>query len=146
MLTVPINQDITEYKPKYLTGLTIRTIACLGGALASSVAVALFLVTVLGVPSDAAMSLFWVPAIPCALIGFVTPHGMPFERWLPLWWRHKTARHRICYASSDALARQERDIAKAKRKEGIYERKAARSYARLAKCRGYELWSPGGEL
>lgn len=139
VLTIPINQDVTKYKPKFVFGLTLRTLACIVAALGSSVAIAAVLYFVLHVPADAAMTLFWVPAIPCALVGFVTPHGMPFEKWFPLWLRQRTAEHVVLF-SSPAADRSKPHAAPARLG------RANKKYLKLASRKGAELWSPGGEL
>lgn len=147
MLTVRVDQDLAEYKPKVYMGLTMRTIACIGAGLASSVAIAVFLTFVVGVPSTMALVFFWVPAIPATLVGFITPHGMRFEEWLPLYVRHASGAHRICYESPHAAAGMKEPAGgRGDRKESRYARKRWRAFAKLAGRKGYELWSPGGEL
>lgn len=142
MLTVHINQDITEYRPKVAFGLSLRTIASIGAALGCSVAIAALLIGGLGVPSAQVIPLFWVPAAPCALIGFVTPHGMDFEVFLPLWIRHRYGRHRLTYESPDRDPRRAR-VEDGRRRNATKEDKV---YLKLGASRGVELWSPGGDL
>lgn len=142
MLTVTINSDITEYRPKVAFGLTLRTIGCIAAALGCSIAIGALLVGAFGVAPAAVVPLFWVPAAPCALVGFVTPHGMPFERFAPLWLRHRYGRHRLSYASPDANPRLERLDERRRHRADREER----IYRKLAGSKGVELWSPGGEL
>ena len=79
MIEVKIPNNIAEYKPKFMLGLSGRRFTCL---LLTAVAILLdfkFLKPVIG---DFAVVLAAVPAFIATLFGWVEPYGMPFENYL----------------------------------------------------------------
>lgn len=145
MLTVPIRKDFTEYKPKVAFGLSMRTALCIVGALIVAVAMGVVLVGIVHLDPGVIAPLFWVPAMPLAAVGFVTPHGMAFEEFLPLWWRHRYGTHRIAYANPDAIAARDHLEERGRRAHDRKSR-ARKAYRKLERTGASELWSPGGEL
>lgn len=149
MLTVQVHKDVTEYQPKIVGGFTGRTLACLGGAMAGAAAVGCLCALVLHIDVDMAMPLIWIGAAPACLLGFYTPHGMKFEKFLPLWWAHAHGKTLILYktpshrAEGAAAARSRAEAAR----EGL-ERDANEAFGKLRRKRGcaLEVWSPGGSL
>lgn len=144
MLSVPIHKDFTEYRPKLIGGATTRTVVCMGAAVACSLAAVGIVVGVLHMDVDAASPFIWAAAAPAAAFGFVQPHGMKFEEFLPLYFAHNYRNQLIYYKSP--LYRGEAGYARKKRKEhDDAVRKETRNayYARLRREPGIEIWSCG---
>lgn len=147
MLTVQVHKDFTEYKPKLFGGLSTRSIVCLGVAGACSAAFGAFCILVLGIDPGSLSFLIWFAAIPAALIGFYRPHGMDFEKFVPLWWRHEFDEKPVLYVSAS-----HRGEARTAREEAATARRASAQAARVKKLdaalkrRGAESWEPGGQL
>lgn len=147
MLSVPVHKDVSEYKPKWFGGLTLRTLAALGGAIGFSVAVCSYAVLVLGVPLDSVTWLCYVAGVPAALFGFWSPCGMPFEKFAPMWLEFRLRDQTLLYRSPSfkaPMADIRRDAAAAA--EARLERDANRRWERLSKRNSIEFWSPGGKL
>lgn len=147
MLTVPIHKDVSEYKPKIIGGLTTRTLLCLSAAALSAAGFGCICTFVLKIDINSVMNLVWFAAAPAAAIGFYRPHGMDFEKFVPLWWAHTYGKQLILYESGmhrGELAKIEREE-KAARAEVIKESRNPH-YERLRKKPGLELWTPGGQL
>lgn len=88
MLSVSVHKDITEYTEKVAGKLSARTLACVAGGLATSVAAAAALNLALGVqPSDATLPVA-ACSMPFWLAGFWRPHGLKAEEFLRLWLAH----------------------------------------------------------
>ena len=73
--------------------------------------------------------------MPFWALGFAKIEGMPFERWLPLMWRHWTAGNRMTYANRGRFVMA--GLADARRTN------VTKVYRRLSRRRGIELWEPG---
>ena len=83
-LHIPIQKDIGEYEQKLFGDMSIRTCVCLAGGFATAVLVALASWLWLAIdPSDMTFPIM-LATLPFWLAGFWKPHGMPFERFLPL--------------------------------------------------------------
>lgn len=146
MLSVTIHKDVTEYKPKVIGGLTMRSMVCLGGALAMAVAFGLVCTLVLKIDVDSVMYLVWIAATPLALVGFWTPHGLPFEKFAALWLAHEMNDQLLLYRSGSnraearllsATGRTRMQVEALSRSTGAFDK--------LRKARGAEVWRPGGE-
>ena len=147
MLTVTIHKDVTEYKPKVIGGLSMRTLVCLGAAIGFAVAFGLLCTLVLKIDVDSVMYIVWIAAAPPALLGFYQPHGLPFEKFAALWAAHNARPQLLLYRSAAhraemaAIARRERDAARAAALDD-----SPACFKKLASRRGAEIWSPGGVL
>lgn len=144
MLSVNIHKDFTEYKPKVIGGLSMRTLVCVGVALGFSVLVGVTCTFILHVDIMQANWILWLAAVPPCLFGFYTPHGMPFEKFAPLWWAHEMEEKPIFYVPP--TGRGEAKLAAKVKKEVEHEaRKASRNrgYERLAKRGNIERWNFG---
>ncbi|MBR3384240.1 MAG: PrgI family protein [Atopobiaceae bacterium] len=135
MLSTDIHQDLTKYEGKVFAGLSRRTLACASLAIAASVAVGAGSWLLLGVPFDYVAPLAMMASMPFWALGFAKIEGMPFERWLPLMWRHWTAGNRMTYANRGRFAMG--GLADSRRTN------VTKVYRRLSRRRGIELWEPG---
>lgn len=138
MLSVTVHKDINEYKPKVFMGLSLRMIISIGGAIGAALIIGLYATFVLGVNVDDALMLIYIICVPFWCIGFVRPRGMPFERFFPLWLRHRFGTSRIFYLSSPmkvlAAERAQRNKPNSK--------KTKDPYVQLRRTGGLERWAP----
>jgi hypothetical protein len=103
-LSVAVHKDIAEYREKVVGKLSLRTLLCVAGGLATSVAVAALCYRALGVlPADASLPVM-AASIPFWLAGFWRPYGMEAERFIPLLVEHVAGDGLVLYVSSDRLA------------------------------------------
>lgn len=79
MISVEIPNDVVEYKPKFMLGLTGRQVASL---LVASFVIYLDLKYLQPYIGDLAIILAAVPAVIAAMFGWVSPYGMTFEKFL----------------------------------------------------------------
>ena len=79
MIEVKIPNNITEYKPKFMFGMTGRQVVCV---VLTAVCILLDLKFLRPVIGDLAFVLAVVPACAAAAIGWITPYGLPFEKYL----------------------------------------------------------------
>lgn len=134
-LSVAVHKDIGEYQEKIVGKLSARTLACVAGGLATSVATAAGLNLLLGIsPADASGPVMAV-SVPFWLLGFWRPHGMRAEEFLPLLWAHLFGESRLAYVSSDALEAPPARLA----------RKTTRKHRRKSRRKGAELREPTEE-
>lgn len=84
MLSVEVQKDLNQIKPKILGQLTLRSLLSIGGALAASVLVAVWLCVFLKFDYDIAMYVIIIIAVPIWAVGFVKPYGFEFEKVAPL--------------------------------------------------------------
>ena len=87
MIEIKIPKEITEYKEKFLFGLTIRQCVCAVAALAVCVPLYIFGKDFLG--DDVVGWLVILIAVPIFAFGFFRYDGMPFEKFLALLYRQK---------------------------------------------------------
>ena len=150
MISIPIHKDISHYEPKVLAGLTGRTLAFT--ALALAVAILIGLLVVLGLGQDPT-DMPWAAVIMAATAGFwamgyVRPLGMRFEEWASLALRGNMTNQRLVYRSTGDLGRGPRPKCGLSKETHVRKEEAdqpglERSYARLRRKRGVELWEPG---
>ena len=147
MLSVSIHKDINEYKPKMVGGLTTRTLLCTAAAVASAVLFGVFVTFVLHVDINDVVYLVWFAAAPAALIGFYQPHGLDFEKFLPLWYAHNFKEQCLPYisASNRGEGAAEKEARKNLRAEDRAEH-ASKPIKKLLATDGIEMWDAGGEL
>ena len=79
MVEVSIPNNIHEYKPKFMLGLTGRQMFCVVLTAGFILLDFKFLKPYIG---DLAVVIAAVPAFLAACFGWVTPYGMPFEKYL----------------------------------------------------------------
>lgn len=87
MIEIKIPKEITEYKEKFMFGLTIRQLVSAVVALAICVPLFLFGKDFLG--EDAVGWLVILVAVPIFAFGFFRYDGMPFEQFLIMIYRQK---------------------------------------------------------
>ena len=133
-LHVSVHKDIGEYTEKIVGKLSARTLVCVTGGLATSVAVAAFFYFVLHIEVSYATLPVMAASMPFWLAGFWRPRGMKAEEFLPLWWAHVSSDDRIVYVSGPSLI-QDRLV------EEIAEKQDRRA-SRRAKRKGAELYEP----
>lgn len=79
MVEVNIPNNIHEYKPKFMLGLTGKQMLCIVLTAGLILLDFKFLKPYIG---DLAVAVAAVPAFFAACFGWVTPYGMPFEKYL----------------------------------------------------------------
>lgn len=89
MIEIKMPKEITEYKEKFLFGLTVRQCVCAAAALAICVPLFIFGKDYLG--EDMVGWLVILIAVPIFAFGFFKYEGMPFEHFLLLLYRQKWA-------------------------------------------------------
>ncbi len=89
MIEIKIPKEITEYKEKFLFGLTVRQCVSVAAALAICVPLFIFGKDYLG--EDITSWLVILIAVPVFGFGFVKYNGMTFERLLAVIYRQKFA-------------------------------------------------------
>ena len=87
MIEIKILKEITEYKEKFLFGLTVRQLVSAVVALAVCVPLFIFGKDYLG--EDLVGWIIILVAIPVFAFGFFRYDGMPFEKFLALIYRQK---------------------------------------------------------
>lgn len=87
MIEIQIPKEITDYKEKFLFGLTVRQLFSAVVALAICVPLYIFGKDYLG--EDIVSWLIILVAIPVFAFGFFKSDGMPFEKFLALLYRQK---------------------------------------------------------
>lgn len=149
MLSVQIHKDVLEYKPKVVAGLTGRTLAALAAGCGFALLFGVFCTFVLHIDSGTVMYVVWIAAAPAALVGFYQPHGLPFEKFLPLWWEHTNREQTVLYRSP--AFRAQLAAGRAARAEAVKAGLEARANPYWKKLRekektACEIASPGGAL
>ena len=87
MIEIKIPKEITEYKEKFLFGLTIRQCVCDAAALAICVPLYIFGKDFLG--DDVVGWIVILTALPILAFGFFKYDGMPFEQFITMLYRQK---------------------------------------------------------
>ena len=87
MIEIKIPKEITDYKEKFLFGLTVRQLVSAVVALAVCVPLFIFGKDYLG--EDLVGWIIILVAIPVFAFGFFRYDGMPFEKFLALIYRQK---------------------------------------------------------
>lgn len=137
-LHIPIQKDIGEYEQKLFGDMSIRTCVCLAGGFATAVATALACWLWLGIdPSDAAFAIM-LATLPFWLAGFWRPHGMAFERYLPLVARQHLSCRRLVYVPA---YREECAVPLALEPKALARRQKRKTYRK-----GAELYEPAQEI
>lgn len=87
MIEIKIPKEITEYKEKFLFGLTIRQ--CVSAAVALAICVPLYIFGKDYLGDDTVGWLVMLIAVPIFAFGFFKYEGMPFEQFLLILYRQK---------------------------------------------------------
>ena len=87
MIEIKIPKEITEYKEKFLFGLTVRQFVSIAAALAICVPLYIFGKDYIG--EDLASWLVILIAVPVFAFGFFRYDGMPFEQFILILFRQK---------------------------------------------------------
>ncbi|MDO4596684.1 MAG: PrgI family protein [Coriobacteriaceae bacterium] len=146
MLTVAIHKDVTEYEPKVLGGFSLRTVVCLSVACIAAV-----VVTIIGfnanLDSAVLTPIIFIISAPACFMGFWQPYGMKFEKFLPLYLAHELGDTLVLYKSpshrAEARAMNE---GRARLMRETLSRTENKSYEKLRRRSGAEIWEPGGKL
>lgn len=147
MLSVPVHKDVTEYQPKVIGGLTARTIICIGAAVGCALAFGMLCTFVFHVDINDVIYLVWLAAAPAALLGFYTPHGMNFEKFMPLWLAHNFNEQCLVYVSASNRGEFKAEKAALEKEYADGRKKAnGKELSRLYRTNGIEMWEPGGRL
>lgn len=134
-LSVAVHKDIGEYQEKVVGKLSLRTLLCVAGGLATSVAAAAACQLLLGIKAADASLPVMCASLPFWLAGFWRPHGMRAERFLPLLWEHATGGGVLLYRGPEAHRLPDAPIAV----------RTTRRHRRRASRRGAELREPSRE-
>ncbi len=137
-LSVAVHKDISEYQPKIIGKMTARSLISITGACTASVAAALYMNFVLGLDPTRYMMVIYAVSIPFWLMGFIRPHGMPFEQFFPLWLRAYFTHDCIFFKPAIVLDGLAVNSGIKSRKGKIY----GRIYRRQQKLAGIEAYSP----
>lgn len=89
LIEIKMPKEITEYKEKFLFGLTVRQ--CVSAAAALAICVPLFIFGKDYLGEDMVGWLVILIAVPIFAFGFFKYEGMPFEQFLLLLYRQKWA-------------------------------------------------------
>ena len=89
MIEIKMPKEITEYKEKFLFGLTVRQ--CVSAVAALAICVPLFIFGKDYLGEDLVGWLVILIAVPIFAFGFFKYEGMPFEQFLLLLYRQKWA-------------------------------------------------------
>ncbi len=136
-LHIPIQKDIGEYEQKLFGDMSIRTCVCLAGGFATAVLVALASWLWLAIdPSDMTFPIM-LATLPFWLAGFWKPHGMPFEKFLPLVARHHMAKRHYEFTPSHRCGT---DMPLALEPKKLTRKERKRTYRK-----GAELYEPAEE-
>lgn len=114
-LQIPIQKDIGEYQEKIVGKMSFRTLVCVAGGFASTIAAACIVYFGFGVPVANATLPVMAAALPFWLAGFWRPFGMKLEEFLPLFADHHLSVQHMLYrpcargeaAQADAKTAQE---------------------------------------
>ena len=134
-LSVAVHKDIGEYQEKVVGKLSLRTLLCVAGGLATSAAAAAACQLLLGIEAADASLPVMCASLPFWLAGFWRPHGMRAERFLPLLWEHATGDGVLLYRGPEAHRLPDGPIAV----------RTTRRHRRRARRRGAELREPSKE-
>lgn len=145
MLSIGIQKDITEYKPKIVGQLTLRSLVCCVSAIGVSVAVGAYFYFVLGLGYEFAMYGIIFLSIPIWAAGFWHPYGMNLEKFVPLAIKHFFGNNTIKYKSSGYLiGTSVLSNPRIKANEYLHKHgsKRSKTYAMLCKRPDFEAYSP----
>lgn len=118
-MEVKINREIRDYHESMFMGLSLRQSICSILAILAAVGLYFWLNPILG-----AEMVSWVcilGAVPFAVIGFVSYHGMPAEKFVWVWFRAEILEpKRICFRPNnlyyelmkDSIAKHEKGAKK----------------------------------
>ncbi len=135
-LSAPVHKDIGEYQEKIVGKMSLRTLVCVCGGFAASVAAAATCHLALGIEvADASLPVM-ACSLPFWLAGFWRPYSMRLEEFLPLWLSHTFDPQRLLYvscASSEGCA------------HAVAAPRTSRSGSRALRGKGVELREPSKE-
>ena len=106
MLSVSVQEDINDYKPKIIAGLTMRSLVCSGSAILIALVVGCYCWFILGLPYDITTYIVIVLSMPMWAAGFIKPHGLDLEKFIPLWIRHNFKNNKLIYKPSFLINNQ----------------------------------------
>ena len=136
-LHIPIQKDIGEYEQKLFGDMSIRTCVCLAGGFATTVLVASASWFWLAIDPSKMTFPIMLSTLPFWLAGFWKPHGMPFERFLPLVARHHMATRHYEFSPSH---RSGTDMPLALEPKTLTRKERKKTYRK-----GAELYEPAEE-
>ena len=135
MLSVSVHKDIGEYTEKVVGKMSLRTLACTAGGLASSVAAAAFCYFVAGIPVESASLPVMAASMPFWMAGFWRPKGLVAEKFLPLLLEHRLGSGKLAYCAGNSVAhltdfdraKPSRRARRAARRKGVERHASARA-------------------
>jgi hypothetical protein len=135
LLSVSIHKDISNYEPKIISRLTLRTLLCIVGAIGISVLAGMYCTVVLAMGSSEVTYVSMTLSIPFWALGFLRPGGMKFEVYMKYWLEFNTQTKKLYYvptAKKAGLINDPRKEVKAYEKD----------YRKLTSQPGIEACSP----
>lgn len=99
MLSVAVQKDISEYKPKILGKMSSRMLVCTIFGVGITVGFALWIWFILGMNPSNFGILLMLPSVPFWLMAFFKKSGLRFEKWLPKYLSNKFFDNYLVYRS-----------------------------------------------
>jgi len=96
-ISVPIPKEIREYEEKIMFGLSIRKLICFSTAVVFSVGTYFLCTKLFGLTMDMTSYIIIIEAMPLMALGFIKKNGMPFEKYIALYVRHKIGMNKLSY-------------------------------------------------
>lgn len=115
-MDIQLNKDLQQMQDNFVFGLNARQTVCSLAGLLLGGAVYFFVSRRFG--TDAASWCAILLVAPCAALGFVKYHGMPFERLVLAWYRQYV----LCKGVIGATNPPEKKPKKQKTKKGVKDR------------------------
>lgn len=132
MLSVPVQEDLQNYKEKLILGLSKRGLISVVGALFTTVLASVWLWLVFEInPSDFGFVLM-VVSVPFWLVGFIKPSGMYFEDYFP---KRMEVKFKKTYLLHESNATKDGYVDSSSRKKVTFMHNPR-------KLHGYEAYNP----
>lgn len=136
MLSVAVHKDVSEYEPKIIGKLTLRSLACIAAAVIVTIIVAAYCTCVLALDSTIVMYISLTLSIPFWLMGFFKPKGLKFEVYAKYWLDYNMHDKKVFYVPSFIKI----GLADKAKEKG--ELKYDKQYRKFATQPGIEAYSP----
>lgn len=140
MLSVAVHKDVSEYEPKIVGKLTLRTLACIAAAIGITLAVSGYCTWVLGLSSTFVTYTSFAISIPFWLMGFFRPKGMKFEVFARYFAEYELHDKKLFYEPSFMLVGLVEKAGGKKPEKG--EKTYDKHYRKFVSEPGIEAYSP----
>lgn len=95
MITTKVSAEITTYKEKFFLGLSLRQLACFAVGVIVAILTALIGTKLFHMDINLLGYIIMAEVTPICALGFLQPKGMPFERWLAMFFCWKFGKQKI---------------------------------------------------